>query len=115
MSDGRATRYDWTVEQGELVTLRIPVLDSFVSPFDVTGWSVDAKIKSSSDSDATIIYAFAPGGYVASGTNVYLTILPNTSLAWSFQRAWYRVKVIHPTDSTNIQRVLNGTFLLIPD
>lgn len=113
-SDGRSTDYCWFVEQGELVTLQIPILDSRGNVFDVTGWSVDAAIKANANG-GTFLYAFLSEDCAVSGCNVYLTILPATSMAWSFTVGWYRVKIISPTDSTNIQRVLSGRIVVSYD
>lgn len=113
-SDGRATDYCWYVEQGELVTLQIPILDSGGNLFDVTGWSVDAAIKANTNG-GTVLYSFLSEDCAVSGSNVYLTVLPDTSLAWSFTGGWYRVKIISPTDSTNIQRVLSGSIVVSSD
>lgn len=110
---GTATYYRWVIEQGEKVVLRIPVLDSAGAAFTVTGWSVDAKFKT--ERGGTVLYTFTPAEYVASGTDVDLTILPATSLVWTFSRGWYRVKVQHPSDATQVHRILQGQFHISPD
>lgn len=109
-----ATVYDFTVEQGTLVRLSIPVLDSSGNPFTVTGWTVDAEIKTS-DRGGTLLYTWLSGAVSASGTNVILTVLPATSLAWDFLIAWYRVVVQHPTDATQRHRILQGKLLINAD
>lgn len=112
-ANGAATDYFWSIEQDELVTLQIPVLDSVGSPFDVTGWTVDAKLKA--ERGGTVLYTFTPAEYLASGTNVELTILPATSLAWVFRHGWHRTKVVHPSDPTQKHRILQGRFRISLD
>ncbi len=103
---GVATRFDWSVDQGELVQLLIPVLDDNDQPFTVTGWSVDAKIKTAPR--GTILSTWASQDVIVAGSSVTLSILPATSLGWTFTKGWYRVKIVHPTDATQIYRILDG-------
>lgn len=110
---GAATIYDWTVPAGELVQLRFPVLDRDGAPFSVTGWSVDAKIKTRAG--GTVLHTWATGDIQTSGAFVTLTVLPATSLGWAFDRGWWRAKVIHPSDATQIYRVIQGRFIVDPD
>lgn len=113
LTAGTALRYDWTVEQGEFVQLRIPVLDSASAPFTVTGWSVDAKVKHQPGGD--VLHTWAPGDITVSGTDVTLAVLPATSLAWMFERGWWRCKIIHPSDATQIHRIVEGVFRVSRD
>jgi hypothetical protein len=110
---GIATSFNWTIEEGELVRLRIPVLDADSNPFTVTSWTVDAKIKDRPGGE--VLHTWSVGDIEVTGTNVTLTVLPATSIAWTFHRGWYRVKVIHPSDSTQIYRILQGHFRISPD
>lgn len=109
-----ATAFNWTVQQGTQVQLSIPVLDSAGAAFAVSGWTVDAEIKSS-DNGGYLLYSWPSGAAVASGTNVTLTILPATSLGWYFISAWYRVVIQHPTDATQRYRILQGRLSLSLD
>lgn len=112
LTAGTALWYDWTTEQGELDQRSIPVLLAG-APFDVTGWSVDAKIRVRPGGG--VLHTWAPGDITAAGTNVILTILPATSLGWTFQRGWWRCKVIHPTDPTQVSRIIQGAFRVSRD
>lgn len=105
LTTGLATEFAWIIEQGELVTFRIPVLAADGQPFTVDGWTVDTKIK---DLRGTVLYAFTSGTWAVSGAFVTLTVLPDVSNAWTFRTARYRVKIQHPTDATQIYRILQG-------
>lgn len=104
---GTALEYNWTVQQGTLVILTIPVLDNLGNPVTVTNWLVDAKIKALRDSTA-VLYTFTGSNAVASGTSVQLTVPAADSLLWQFCDAHYRVKLTHPTNSTIVYRILQG-------
>jgi hypothetical protein len=110
---GRCTQFDWLVEQDELIRLRIPVLDEAGALFDVTGWTVDAKIKTARG--GSILHTWTSGDIDATGAYVTLTILPATSLAWPFRRGFFRVKVTNPGDATQRYRILEGNFTLSVD
>lgn len=109
-----ATVYNWTVQQNTQIQLAIPVLDLAGHAFTVTGWTVDAEIKSS-DNGGYLLYSWPSGAAVTSGTNVILTVLPTTSLAWDFTTGWYRVVIQHPTDATQRYRILQGRLFLSLD
>lgn len=108
-----AQKYDWIAEQGELVHLQIPVLDSAGNPYTVNGWSVDARIEKYAG--GPVLYSWSSGDITVSGSNVTLTILPATSLAWDFRRGWWRCRIAHPSDATQIYRIAQGRFMLSPD
>ncbi len=105
------TQYDWLVPQSTLVRLQIPVLDGNGAPFNVTGWSVDAKVHTSG---GTVLYTWLTGDTLASGTNVTLTILPAESALWTFCSALWRVHIQHPSDATQIYRIIEGKFRVDP-
>lgn len=109
---GIVTTYDWTTPQGALDRRSIPVFNSS-GLFPVDGWTVDAKIKD--EPGGTVLHAWSLGDISAVGFYVTLTILPATSLGWAFVRGWYRVKVIHPSDATQVSRILQGKFTVSDD
>lgn len=112
-STGLATTFNWTVQQGELVVLNIPVLDSAGAPFIVTGWSVDAKVKTGSG--GATLHTWAIGDITVTGSTVQLRVLPATSLAWAFEQGFWRTKIIHPSDPTQIYRIIQGNFSVSDD
>jgi hypothetical protein len=108
-----ATAYTWRHEQGELDKRRFPVLLNGAA-FDASGWSVDAKIKTGPG--GSTLHTWVVGDIAVSGLGVDLTILPATSLAWTtWRRGWFRLKIIHPSDATQIHRIAQGPFLLSRD
>lgn len=107
-----ATEYEWVHEQGELDTRRVPVLDAD-GPKDVTGWIVDAKIKTFPG--GTVLYTWPSQNVVVSGTDVDITILPAVSSGWLFERGWWRLKVTHPVDPTQAFRIVQGKFIVSKD
>lgn len=113
ISTGLVPWFDWTVPQGELVMLRIPVVDSTGAPYTVTNWIVDAEIKTGSG--GATLYTWDSGDAVAAGTAVVLTILPATSLAWMFELVYFRICLQHPADATQRYRILEGRFIVSAD
>lgn len=109
LTNGLATRFDWVAEKDELIVLQVPVIDSNRDPFDVTGWIVDAKVETRSVG-GIVLYGFPVS--LASGTDVFLTIPAATSAAWTFSTARYQLSVQHPTDATQIHRILQGRFFV---
>lgn len=105
--------WDWEIAAGVLTQLNIPVLDSAGELFTVNGWSVDAKVKTRPG--GSVLHTWQPADIAVAGTSVTLTVLPATSLAWRFTASHYRVKIIHPSDATQIYRILQGRFDVLPD
>jgi hypothetical protein len=110
---GLATQYDWIVQVDALVKLQIPVVDANGVPFNVTGWVVDAEVKTGSG--GAVLYTWDSGNIAASGTSVVLTIKPSTSNAWTFDSGYWRCVVQNPLDSTQRYRLAEGHFLLSAD
>lgn len=110
---GTALVYNWTISQSELVKLQVPVTDGSGQAFDVTGWSVDAKIKDAPG--GTVLYTWSNINIVVSGTTVTLIVPWTDSSTWTFTGGWYRVKIIHPTDSSQVYRILQGIVQVQPD
>lgn len=110
--------FPWRVEQGERERLVIPIVDG-AFPVDVTGWTVDAKVKTSHELGAPTLYTWPAEHVKAIGTSVELLIPADVSLAWHWQLGWYRVKVTDPASiaggDPDPQRVLQGPFIVDPD
>jgi hypothetical protein len=109
---GEALTWEWTVEAGERAVLHVPVLDDAGQPVSVTGWVVDAAVKT--EPGGTVLYAFdSDGAAVPDGTRVTLTIPEDVTAAFVFRRAWYRVKVVDPVNGP--VRLVQGPFVVSPD
>ncbi len=105
--------WDWDITAAVLEQLRIPIVDDAGAPFAVSGWSADVKIKTRPGGD--VLHTWTSGDVQLAGTNVTLTVLPATSLGWRFVKGWYRVKIEHPTDATQVYRILQGRLTVAPD
>jgi hypothetical protein len=107
------TEYAWRVEQGEREQRSWPVtLDG--DEYDITGWAVSAVIRASHRQGATVLYTWPAELIVITGDELRLEIPAATSLAWSFEMGWYRIKITAP-DGVNTQRIASGVFVLDAD
>jgi hypothetical protein len=109
---GDALTWTWTVEAGERAILHVPVLDDQGQPVSVTGWVVDAAVKTEPGGD--VLYAFGDDeAAVPDGTRVTLTIPEQVTAGFVFRRAWWRVKVVDPVNGPI--RLVQGQFVVSPD
>lgn len=106
------------VEQGERKIEPFPIKLGD-DPFDATGWAVDAKIKVRPG--GPVLHTFSTGEdgdariLADDGTKLQLTILPAVSMTWTWTTGWYRIKITDPNDATNIQRIVQGPFIVDQD
>lgn len=111
------TTWTWHVEAGEREVLVIPVLDDTNEAASITGWTVDAQIKTRSDGVTLYTWPAEYAEITDGGTTVTLTIPGPVSAAWMFRNGWYRVEVTDPNSdpaNPNVQRILQGPFELDP-
>lgn len=107
-----------TVEQGEKEVYPFPILLGGEAA-DVAGWTIDAKIKTRPG--GPVLHTFIATGENAEvkilegGTTLELTINPAVSAAWTWTSGWYRIKLTDPGDATNVQRVVEGAFIVNQD
>lgn len=109
------TYFCWRVEQGEKETLIIPVLDAENSPFSISGWVVDAQIKTRSGGETLYTWPAEYAQVTDGDTAVTLTIPGPVSEAWTFRTGWYRVVVTDPgsdPDNPTSERILQGPFVV---
>jgi hypothetical protein len=116
--DLRSTRtFPWRIEQGERTRLIIPVLDDLGGAVDVSGWPVDAKVKT--EPGGPVLYTWPPDLINALGNTVSLLVPAEVSLAWTWALGWYRVKITDPatvgTGDVVTSRILQGPFVVDPD
>lgn len=104
--------YIWRVKQGAKERLIIPVLDDG-APKDVTGFTVDAKVKTRPG--GTVLYTWPSDLIEIDGDEVALLIPAPVSAAWTWYAGWYRVKITDPAsppDDPEISRVLQGAIFI---
>jgi hypothetical protein len=107
---GDVREYDWHVRQGTRERLIIPILGEDV---DITGWTVDAKIKT--QPGGAVLYTWPTSGIAIVPQELTLTIPAPVSAAWAWGTSWYRVKLTDPSspvDNPAVSRVLQGTLVL---
>jgi hypothetical protein len=112
------TYFSWRVEQGEKETLIIPVYDESNSLFFITGWTIDAKIKTRAGGDVLYTWPDEYAQITSGGAFVTLTIPAPVSEAWTFRNGWFRVVVSDPdsdVDNPRSERILQGPFVLDAD
>lgn len=94
----------------------IPILKADGSPKNITGFTVDAKIKTEPGGVALYTWPLADldiGG--ADGNELTLTIPAPVSMTWTWHTGWYRVKVTDPAspaEDPSVSRVLQGAIFL---
>lgn len=112
---GDTTDYVWRVEQGEREPLDIPVLDND-EPRDVTGWTIDAVIKT--EPGGEVLHTFTPEQITVVSNVVTLTVPGPVSAAWTWTIGWWRVKITPPDsdpDDPETERIVKGPFLVYRD
>lgn len=109
--------YAWRIEAGERATLQIPILSEGNSLFPVTGWTVDAKIKTRPG--GPVLHTFPPeqAHIFGGGAFVELVIPAATSAAWVWRTGWWRLVLIDPTnpDDPATYRLVQGPVVVDPD
>lgn len=107
------TTYNWRVQQAARERLIIPILEPDGSPKDVTGYTVDAKIKT--EPGGAVLYTWPAGDVDVDGTGVALTIPAAVSALWTWHAGWYRVKLTDPASPAEdpaVSRVLQGAIFI---
>lgn len=110
--------WTWRIEAGEREVLVIPVLDDDNAEFAITGWTVDAQIKTRAGGETLYTWPAEHAQITDGGTTVTLTIPGPVSATWMFRTAWYRVEVTDPgsdPDDPGVERILQGPLEVDPD
>ena len=105
----------WRIKANQRNTRTFTVLDKAQVAVDITGWTVDAALKSRPGGN--VLHAFPVGEWsIVSGPlgQVKLTLSASTSAAFSFGYAWYRIRVVPPS-ADDAQRILEGPMIVSPD
>lgn len=115
---GRTTVAEWQINANAREQRTFDVLNGADDEVDITGWTVDARIRT------------RPGGItlhtfpdemieVDPSGQVTLTIPAPTSAAWAWPTGWYRIRVEDPdspdADNPDASRTLQGPVVVNPD
>lgn len=106
------TEFVWRIEQGERERLVVPI-ENNGAPFNITGYSIDAKIKT--EPGGTVLYTFPAEDVTVDGSTIELIIPGPISAAWTFTVAWWRVVITAPNPDPadpETHLVLKGPFLV---
>jgi hypothetical protein len=109
--------YSWRIEQGERERLEIPILNADGDPFVITGWTVDAKVKT--EPGGTVLYTW-PASSITIASNLLTLEIPGpVSAAWTWTTGWWRAVITEPNPADpadpDVHRVIQGTFIMDRD
>ncbi len=111
------TDAEWRVKADQREQRSFTVDDKAGAPVDVTGWDIDAKIRTRPG--GLILHTFtAEYAEIDGDGQVVLTIPAPVSAAWAWTEGWYRVKVTDPDsdeDDPDRSRTLQGPLVVDPD
>jgi hypothetical protein len=113
LSSNVTTTYNWRVRQATRERLIIPILNPDGSPKDVTGFTVDAKVKTVPG--GAVLYTWPTDDIDIDGTGLALTIPAAVSALWTWHGGWYRVKLTDPAspaEDPSVSRVLQGAIFI---
>ena len=105
----------WRIKAGQREQRTFTVVDD-ATLVDVTGWQVDARIRSRPG--GPVVYTFPAEHVTTDGAAVTLTIPAPTSAVWTWPSGWYRCVLTAPAgdpDDPQRSRVLEGVFVIDPD
>lgn len=106
----------WRIPANARATRTFDVRNGPDDDVDITGWTVDAKIRTYPG--GTLLYTVPAGDITVTGSEVALVIPAPVSATWAFTNGWYRVRVYDPSsdeDDPEASRVLQGPFVVDPD
>lgn len=91
------------------------IVDKAKAPLTVTNWTVRAVARCH-HAEGTLLceWATTPTGdqgvATAVGREVTLTITPAMSSAWDCDRIHIQAEITHPTDATQVERIISQTY-----
>lgn len=107
----------WPIVAGAKSQRAFDVLNSVDVGVDITGWTVDARIRSR---PAGLVLHTFPTDMITvnSSGHVVLVVPAPISKAWTWAIGWYRIVVTppaSPVDNPDASRVLQGPVVVYPD
>lgn len=106
----------WRVRANQRERRTFDVRSGPEDDIDVTGWTVDAKVRSRPG--GTVLHTIDIADITITGSQVAVVIPAPISAAWAFTTGWYRIRVVDPAsdvDDPEASRVLQGPFVVDPD
>jgi hypothetical protein len=108
--------WTWRIEAGERETLDVPIfLGDGTTPKDVSGYTVDAVIKT--EAGGSLLYAF-PTEHISIDESVVTLLIPAPiSAAWVWSVGWWRLVITAPSPDPldpESDRVVQGAFIVDP-
>lgn len=107
----------WRVTANQRERRAFDVNDSAQQPVDVTGWTVDAKIRTRPG--GTVLHTFPEDYASIDGSGQVVCVIPApVSAVWAWTTGWYRIVVSDPdspADDPDRSRVLQGPLVVDPD
>lgn len=114
---GDTTTKLWPITAGAKEQRAFDVLNPSDVGVDITGWTVDAKIRSRPA--GLVVHTFPTDMItVNSSGHVVLTVPAPISKAWTWANGWYRIVVTPPSspvENPDSSRVLQGPVVVSPD
>lgn len=116
MADIPTPSVGWRINGGSRAQRTFSVVvPGTTNDVDVTGWAVDAKIRTRPGGD--ILHTFPADRAVVVDGQVQCTIPGPVSRVWAFTTGWYRIEITDPdspVDDPENPRVLQGPFVVDP-
>ena len=73
-----------------------PIVDAAGAPFDLTGWSVIAQVRTAEAPDAPLLHAFTTGVLADPAPAVTISWTAEESLAWAWRSGYFDVILVSP-------------------
>lgn len=118
MTSSDTAEYSWRIEQGERESLLVPVLDGDGAPRDITGWVIDAQIKTRPGGATLYTWPDEDVTLDDSGAVITIVVPHPVSATWAFTSGWWRIVVSDPASNPadpDVYRIIEGPLIVDPD
>ena len=95
-----------TLRQGVDAGYFWPIVDAAGQPFDLTGWSVIAQVRTAEGPTATLLHEFTTG-VLSDPPRVTVSWTAEESLAWAWKSGFFDVVLVSP-EGRPVQVVSQG-------
>lgn len=113
---GDTTTAAWRITANAKEQRSFDVLNSVDDEVDITGWTVDARIRTRPG--GAVLHTFPADMIQIDSDQVILTVPAPVSGAWAWTTGWYRVVVSDPdspAENPDKSRTLQGPVVVDPD